>query len=279
MVDVRDRTYEAIVLRARDYREQDRLLTVASAEHGPEAVIARGAKKAGSSLSACSQPFCRASITLSPAKNGVSFLKEGRQEESYLPALGDVERFAYLSYFSELLLAGWPENRPEPELYALARAAFLLIKLDDGLSRTARFFELRLLDALGLLPELTACAACGQELTAMAPRRFYLSPERGQLLCESCSGAQVAGAPQVAGATWRETAGGFSRDTASTEPSALSAGSLRIMERLRSTPLSRVSQLRLSQAQDREIEQALTPYLAYHLEYAGRAKAVLKELL
>ena len=59
----------------------------------------------------------------------------------------------------------------------------------------------------------------------------------------------------------------------------LSVGSLRIMERLRSSPLSRVSQLRLSQAQDREIEQALEPYLTYHLEYAGRAKAVLKELL
>ena len=255
MVDVRDRTYEAIVLRARDYREQDRLLTVASAEHGPEAVIARGAKKAGSSLSACCQPFCRASVTLSPAKNGVSFLKEGRQEESYLPALGDVERFAYLSYFSELLLAGWPENRPEPELYALARAAFLLIKLDDGLSRTARFFELRLLDALGLLPELTACAACGQELTALAPRRFYLSPERGQLLCEACSGVPAPDCPY------------------------LSVGSLRVMERLRSAPLSRISQLRLSAAQDREIEQALTPYIDYHLEYAGRAKAVLKELL
>ena len=255
MVDVRDRTYEAIVLRARDYREQDRLLTVASAEHGPEAVIARGAKKAGSSLSACSQPFSRGTFTLSPAKNGVSFLKEGRQEESYLPAGGDVERFAYLSYFSELLLAGWPENRPEPELYALAQAAFLLVKLDDDMPRTARFFELRLLDALGLLPELDACAACGQELTSLSPRRFILSPERGQLICESCSGVPDPDRP------------------------TLSPGSLRIMERLRSAPLSRVSQLRLSQAQDREIEQALAPYLTYHLEYAGRAKAVLKELL
>lgn len=261
MVDVRDRTYEALVLRARDWREQDRLLTLVSEDGGPETVISRGAKKPGSTLAACSQPFCRATVTLSPAKNGVSFLKEGRQEESYLPAGGDVERFAYLSYFSELLLAGWPENRPEPGLFALARAAFLMIKLDDELSRTARFFELRFLDQLGLLPPLTACAACGQSPASSDPRRFLLSPAKGQLLCESCARYSRA------------------TDDAIPNPPLLSPGALRYMATLREAPFSKVSRLRLSPALDREIEQALTPYLAYHLDYAGRAKAVLKELL
>lgn len=261
MVDVRDRTYEALVLRARDWREQDRLLTLVSEDGGPETVISRGAKKPGSTLAACSQPFCRATVTLSPAKNGVSFLKEGRQEESYLPAGGDVERFAYLSYFSELLLAGWPENRPEPGLFALARAAFLMIKLDDDLSRTARFFELRFLDQLGLLPDLSACAACGQSPASSDPRRFLLTPQRGQLLCESCAR--------------------YSRATDDAIPNLplLSPGALRYMTGLLTAPLSRLSRLRLPPTLNREIEQALEPYLAYHLDYAGRAKAVLKELL
>ena len=260
MVDVRDRTYEAIVLRARDWREQDRLLTLVSLEKGPETVIARGAKKPGSKLAACSQPFCRATVTLSPAKGGVSFLKEGRQEESYLPPGGDVERFAYLSYFSELLLAGWPENRPEPGLFALARAAFLMIKLDDQLSRTARFFELRFLDQLGLLPDLSSCAACGQSPASADPRRFLLSPQRGQLLCAAC--AEAADANSLRNGL-----------------PLLSPGALRYMTTLREAPFSKVSRLRLSPALDREIEQALDPYLSYHLDYAGKAKAVLKELL
>lgn len=252
MVDVRDRTYQVIVLRARDYREQDRLLTVAAAESGPEAVIARGARKPGHVLAACAQPFCRATVTLSPAKNGVSFLKEGRQEESYLPPLGDVERFAYLSYFSELLQASWPENRPEPGLYALTRAAFLMVKLGDDLRRTARFFELRLLDQLGLLPDLAACAACGHSPGNGDGRRFRLEPARGQLLCAHC--ADAAGPD-------------------------LSPGALLAMARLREAPLNKVAQLKLSEAQNGEIERALEPYLSYHLDYAGRARAVLKELL
>ena len=256
MVDVRDRTYQVLVLRARDWREQDRLLNVAGAESGPEAVIARGARKAGHALAGCCQPFSLATLTLSPARNGVSFLKEGRQEESYLPPGAGIERFAYLSYISELLLAGWPENRPEPELFALAQAAFLLIKLDDDLARTARFFELRFLDHLGLLPDLSACAACGQTPAAPDPRRFWLSPQRGQLLCGSC--ADIGSDPR--------------RPT-------LSPGALRSMERLRQAPLTRLGQLRLSPAVNREMEQALEDYLSYHLDYAGRAKAVLKELL
>ena len=51
------------------------------------------------------------------------------------------------------------------------------------------------------------------------------------------------------------------------------------MAMLREAPFSKVSRLRLSPALDREIEQALDTYLAYHLDYAGKAKAVLKELL
>ena len=255
MVDVRDRTGEYLVLRARNYREQDRLLTVAGPESGPEAVIARGARKPGHALSACAQPFCRATLTLSPPKGGVSFLKEGRQEESFLPPGGDVARFAYLSYFSELLLAGWPENRPEPGLYALARAAFVMLALGDDPERTARCFELRFLDQLGLLPPLSACAVCGRLPGSGDGRSFRLSPRRGQLLCAACCAEQGEGGP------------------------LLSPGAVMLLERLRSLPLARVSQLRLSPGQNRELEQALDPFLRYHLDYAGRAKDILRQLL
>lgn len=289
MVDVRDRTYQVLVLRARDWREQDRLLNVAGAQRGPEAVIARGAKKPGSILASCAQPFCLATLTLSPGKNGVSFLKEGRQEESYLPSGGDVERFAYLSYFSELLLAGWPENRAEPDLFALARAAFLMIKLGDDHRRTARFFELRFLDHLGLLPELSACASCGQAPNSPHPRRFALSPQKGQLLCEAC--AEVAGAASGASPQLRPWPGsvqlGPEATAAGPAPGSsprnglplLSPGALRSLALLRELPLAKISQLKLSPALNREIEQALEPYLNYHLDYAGRARAVMKELL
>ncbi|MBR5430125.1 MAG: DNA repair protein RecO [Firmicutes bacterium] len=253
MVDVRDRTYEALVLRARDYREQDRLLRIVSAEAGPETVIARGARKTGHVLTACSQSFCRATLTLSPAKNGVSFLKEGRQEESYLPPGGDVTRFAYLSYCSELLLAGWPEDRPDPALYALARAAFLLLRQDEDAARTARFFEVRLLELLGLLPDLSACAGCGHK-PGQDSRRFLLAPRPGRLLCADCA-----------------------RRNGETGP-LFSPGALLALSHLAGDPLPRVAHLRLYQAQQEELEPALAAFLDYHLEYAGRARAILKQL-
>ncbi|MBO7667409.1 MAG: DNA repair protein RecO C-terminal domain-containing protein, partial [Firmicutes bacterium] len=144
-------------------------------------------------------------------------------------------------------------------------------------------FELRFLDQLGLLPDLSACAACGQSPASSDPRRFLLSPQRGQLLCASCA--------EVAEATSGVSAGsaqlGREANVAGPAPGnsplnplpLLSPGALRYMTGLLTSPLSRVSRLRLSPALDREIEQALDPYLAYHLDYAGRAKAVLKQLL
>ena len=56
-MDTRSRRVQALILKSRDYREQDKLLHVASAEYGVELAIARGARKAGGSLRGLSQPI------------------------------------------------------------------------------------------------------------------------------------------------------------------------------------------------------------------------------
>lgn len=252
MIDVRDRTVEGVVLKAKDYRDSDRLLTLVT-EDGPEAVIARGARKSSSSLASCSQTFGRISATLSPAKGGVSFLREARLEESFLPPAGDTERFAYLSYVAELLLVAWPPGRSAPELYGLTLAACTLFKLDSDLFRSARFLEVRLLDALGLLPPLARCWSCDRSLDGCT--RFLLSPALGALLCASCAAKRgEQGYP-------------------------LSAGAVRYLERLRSVPLNKLSSLCLTASIGAELEAALNGFLDYHLEYAGRARRILKQLL
>ena len=251
-MDIRDRSVEAIVLRAKDYRDQDRLLTLVSAQAGPELAIARGARKSGASQAALAQPFSRINVLLSPAKGGVSFVREGRQEESFLPPGGDVTRFAYLSYFSELLLAVWPQGRVAPELYGLTLAACTLLKLDGDLARTARWFELSLLQALGLLPELAVCARCGLSQGQGEGRFYCLSPAQGALLCPSCAGADPA--PR------------------------LSPGALKTAQALLQAPLTRLTSIRIGRIIGQELEEALDYYLSWQVEQAAPAKKRLLEL-
>ena len=46
-MDIRDTTIDAIILKSRDYREQDKLLTYFALETGKGVAIARGAAKPG----------------------------------------------------------------------------------------------------------------------------------------------------------------------------------------------------------------------------------------
>lgn len=250
-MDIRNRSLAAIILKAQNYREHDRLLFIASAEAGIERVIARGARKPTSSLCCGSQPFAAVQLLLSPAKNGLSFARECLLEHSYCPlATSSLSSFAYAAYIADLTLAAWPENKPWPEFFGLLKAALTLLQLDQHHQRTASFFELRLLHLQGWLGDISCCSSCQ---APVIDRCFRLPPADGSLLCEACS-------------------------TASHGP-LLSAGAVRTMQALLTAPLSRITKLHLPLYLATEMERALEYYLAYHLEYSTKAKRILSQLL
>ncbi|MDO4732977.1 MAG: DNA repair protein RecO [Bacillota bacterium] len=262
-VDIRDQSRELLVLKSRPYREQDRLLTLLSAEKGVEKAIARAAEKPSSSLRPIAQPYSRVSLLLSPAKGGLSFVREGLLLESFLPLDAGLERLSYAAYFAELTLSVAQPEQSAPGLYGLLLAAWTLLRLDRQPERSARFFELRLLAEQGLLPSLDACGACGACAAPLCsglaePQRdFLLSPSRGQLLCAACQG----GSPE-----------------AELHFSLLSPGALRSAESLLTLAFSRIPSLRISPRQNQELEGALAAYLDYHLEYAPKARSFLRQI-
>ena len=253
-IDVRDRSGEFLVLKSAPYRGQDRLLTLLSPERGVERAVARGAAKPTGSLRAVAQPYTLAALVLSPAKGGLSFLREGQPLRCFLPLDAGLERFAYGAYCCELALSVAQENQPARELFGLLLAAFSLLGLDDDLERTARFFELRLLADQGLLPPLETCQSCGAPLNGK--RFFLLSPQAGQLLCDDCltAAADSPGLPR------------------------LSPGAVLTAKRLLELPLERIPALHIGKAIGQELEAALGAYLDYHLEYAPRARRVIRQL-
>ena len=253
-LDIRDRSREALVLKSSPYKEQDRLLTLLSPEQGLERAIARGAAKANGSLRPIAQPYTQVSLLLSPAKGGISFVREGTPLRCLLPLDAGLERFAYGAYCAELALSVAQPEQPAPGVYALLLAAWTLLQLDDDLERAARFFELRLLADQGLLPDLHCCGECG--LAISGQRSFLLSPESGQLLCEDCLEA-LGGDPMLP---------------------RLSPGSVRSAQSLLELPLSRVPSLSISRSVNRELSQALAIYLDHHLEYAPKARNLLQQL-
>jgi DNA repair protein RecO (recombination protein O) len=244
----REQMLDALVLRCRDYKENDKLVTVFSATEGRETLLARGARKPDGSLRAVSQPFSRISLQKAAGRGSLNILTQGEVQEPFLPLKADLDKIAYAAYLSELVIIGMPEYKPQPQVFAALLAAWSMLDFSDKHTLAARFFELRLLDALGLRPRLDGCQSCGRSLEGGS---FYLSAARGGIICRSCRGSEAG---------------------------LISAGTVRNMQRLLDAPFAKVPQLSISDTMLAEMEQALAPYLRYYLEGSGKAREFLRRL-
>ncbi|EEG76018.1 DNA repair protein RecO [Dethiobacter alkaliphilus] len=183
----------AIVLRGRDYREADRLVTLLTRDAGKVTVVARGTKKTKSKFSALVEPLTLGHFLLRRGKS-LDTLIQGEIIKPYNSLRKDLLLFTYAQYFCEVCERSLPENEPAVPVFTLLLTALETLETEADSARVARCFELNLLDELGFRPVLDACCTCG---TATGP--FLFTPGHGGLLCGHCP--REPGSFPVSGAT------------------------------------------------------------------------------
>lgn len=100
---------EGIVLRTTDYGETNKIVTLLTREHGKIGVMARGAKKSNSRLSAISQPFLYGTFLIQ-SSTGLGTLQQGEMIESMRAIREDLFLTAYAAYMTELMDKGTEEK-------------------------------------------------------------------------------------------------------------------------------------------------------------------------
>ncbi len=184
-------TTRALVLRAADYKESSRMLTLLTESDGKISAAAKGVRRKNSKLAAAAQLYAFSEVTLSHS-GGRWYLNEGNALELF-PGIGlSIENLALAAYFSELLEAVCREDIPEPELLRLALNTFFALsegKKSPTLIKAA--FEMRLMCQSGYAPPLEGCPACSNP----DPAEPVFALEGDGLMCRSC--AAVSGAPRA----------------------------------------------------------------------------------
>jgi DNA repair protein RecO (recombination protein O) len=169
----------AVILRSVALRESDLLVILLTLDHGKVEAIARGARRSKKRFAGGLPSGARGEATVQPARRGKFPSLSGFTPTSDHARLGrDLDAFAYANYVCELADRLTVSNDPDPRTFA---ALVLAIEdaCGDGRSPAVlRRFELALLDALGLLPALGACAVCTRPVEGAA-----FDPERGGVLC------------------------------------------------------------------------------------------------
>ncbi len=236
---MRDRLYrvEAIILKRTDVGEADRLLTLYTPDHGKLRAVAKGARKPSSRKTGHVELLNRAALMIAVGHD-LDIITQADTLESFLTLRNDLDRLSYAYYFAELVDRFTEEEEENRQVYDLLLEALRWLEKTEQLLRTARFFELRLLDAVGYRPQLQRCVNCGQELS---PEENFFTPEGGGVLDPRCRDSH--------------------RDS-----QAVSLNALKVLRFMQNREYAEVDKLTISPKIQAEIEQLLHYNLTHWLE-------------
>lgn len=172
---------EGIVLRATDYGESNKILTVYTRNSGKISLMARGAKKAKSRFTAVSQLFSHG-FFLYHGSTGVATLQQGDLIRSFRNIREDLVKTAYAVYLVEFLDKITGDGEASTYLFETLLSALDWIEQDKDAEMVARLFEMKLLHVNGYRPRLEGCVFCGN----IHPP-FFFSIQEGGMVCQACA--------------------------------------------------------------------------------------------
>lgn len=181
----------ALMLRAADYNENDKILTLLTAERGKISAGIKGVKKAAAKLKFAAQPFCFAEYSLS--QRGDRYTVTNAAEcESFYDLRTDINKFYAASAAAEAANALTYEGDECREIfYACVKA---LSEMCAGDERGALIrYMLEVLKISGYPVNAENCAVCGAPLSGEAALRFDF--DAGSFTCGGCGNG--AGASRV----------------------------------------------------------------------------------
>ncbi|MBS0653333.1 MAG: DNA repair protein RecO [Verrucomicrobia bacterium] len=163
---------EGIVLRAFDYKDRQRIITVFTQESGIISLIIKGISKKNFRLLSLSTPFSQVEVHFKKGKTDLFRYVDGTIIDEHLRLR---EQYAYLQTaggLAQAILQSQLPGKPAPSLYLLFRSFLKQVPLFDNHATLLASFRLKLLRHEGLLALSPECTHCTD-----APARYLLQGE------------------------------------------------------------------------------------------------------
>lgn len=173
---------KGLILRETPYKEADVMLSVLTECGGKLSVLARGAKRKGSRISAGIQLLTYSEFTLYES-GGRYTLNEAEPIEMFYGIRNDIVKLALASYFAEVLEQAADEETINPELLRLGlNSLYALSKTSLPHEQIKAVFELKVSELSGYAPNVGACSCCGSVDEIVA-----FDVKNGCFLCSACN--------------------------------------------------------------------------------------------
>jgi DNA repair protein RecO (recombination protein O) len=183
MTDFRSFRASAVVLRHGDWGEADRILTLYTREQGMVRAIAKGVRKMTSRKAGHLQPFTQITMQLAKGRD-LLIVTQVETVNAFLSLHDNLEKTSYAAYIVELLLRfSYEEEGGNPTIFRLLIETLDRLEKENESWLAIRYYEMRLLDAVGFRPHLFECANCGREIL---PEDQFFSFTSGGVICPRC---------------------------------------------------------------------------------------------
>ena len=174
--------FKGLVLADTAWGENDKLLTVLTAEYGKISVLLKGGSSLKNKAAGASMPLCYSEF-ITADRGGRPWIREARELEGFTAIRASLEDTATALYICEVASEVCVENGDESEMLQLVLNT--LYALDRALKPREIIkaaFELRAAAVYGFTPDLVSCTECGKEESEV----MYLDVMDGVMHCLDC---------------------------------------------------------------------------------------------
>lgn len=243
---------EGILLRRSDLRETSVILTFYTRGFGKIKGIVRGVRgpRAGMMGGGSLELFAHDEIVFYERKNSDIYnISQCDLREFFNPVRTSLERLSYAAYMVELLDSVTTLADKNEAVFDLLLNSLKLLCGESSARRVARIFEIKLLQLLGMMPELEICANCSKEIGPGARFSF----RHGGMICKDCLASDRDAKP-------------------------IMAGTAKFIEYIRSSPFEKLARVKVSAEVGKELEAILRKFLDYHVERRLKTLEFLKTI-
>lgn len=245
----------AIMLRATEHGDYDKIITFFTLKRGRVSLIAKGAKKSVKRFAGILELFSVLNLVWTYGRGrGLPILQEASIVHPFEQIRTNITKTAYASYWCELVYQWMEQGQKQPSLYKLLEHVLDQLnseRLSHEILHIA--FQLHFMRISGFRPGLDNCANCQTPLDEFERSSVVFNVKRGGILCEKCS----PGKP-----------GHLS----------FSKGTIKLLRWVMNAPLGRLHRLRFSDQAIEESHKILEAFVPYHLGKETKSLRFLKQL-
>lgn len=173
---------KGIVTRAVQYKDNDKIITLLTAEYGLISVYCHGARSNKSKYLTSTRLFCYSEFILSKKKD-FYYIKEADYIEAFFDIVNSMDKLFLGQYFLEIVNEICVEGERQDGILRLVLNSLYALSAELCPPKKIKSaFEMRACAEMGVSPNVSVCGECGETEAEV----YYFDVLNGNSICRKC---------------------------------------------------------------------------------------------